>query len=64
MKFENAKQHYASMIETYGATSEQLIAAGLTYSEYLVKAITKLKVNGLWGSWSPSPAMFMVQNTK
>jgi hypothetical protein len=37
MKFDEAKQHYASMIEAYGATPEKVIAAGLTYSEHLVK---------------------------
>lgn len=43
MKFKDANQHYASMIEAYGATPEKVIAAGLTYSEYLVRVQRKIE---------------------
>jgi hypothetical protein len=43
MKFRDANQHYASMIEAYGATSAQVLAAGLTYSEYLVRVQRKIE---------------------
>lgn len=43
MKFKDANHHYASMIEAYGATSAQVLAAGLTYSEYLVRVQRKIE---------------------